>query len=85
MIDGKSIPAGTAVGANWVIMMRDTDIFGTDVDTFRPERFIDCTEVQRIAMERAVEIIFSWGRWQCPGKQIARTEFHKVYFEVSLL
>lgn len=84
MIDGKFVPAGMAVGANWVAMMRDTDIFGNDVDTFRPERFIECTEVQRIVMERAVDIIFSWGRWQCPGKHIARTELHKVYFEVSL-
>jgi hypothetical protein len=30
-------------------------------------------------MSRNLDIIFSKGRWQCPGKNLAWMELHKVY------
>ena len=40
-IDGYHIPGGTIVGINPWVIHRNTDIFGKDVDVFRPERWLE--------------------------------------------
>lgn len=82
-LGGIFVPGGTAVGHNSFSLMRRKDIFGQDVDIFRPERFLECSDAQRIEMDRAIDIHFGTGRWMCAGKQVAYTELYKIYFEVS--
>ena len=82
MINGIFIPGGTAIGLNTLALTREESIFGKDVDVFRPERFLECTETKKLEMERALEIVFGGGRWKCAGKTIALMELHKVMFEV---
>ena len=43
-IAGKFIPAGTTVGANPWVIHRDPQVFGDDVETFRPERWVEKSE-----------------------------------------
>lgn len=40
-IHGTYIPENTIIGVNSWVMNRNKDIFGDDVDAFRPERWID--------------------------------------------
>jgi cytochrome P450 len=83
-LGGVWVPEGTAVGHNMVALMRRKSVFGADVDVFRPERFADEPDAARLAeMERAVDLNFGVGRWMCAGRQVAMTELHKVFFEVS--
>ncbi|KAI1090987.1 cytochrome P450 [Rostrohypoxylon terebratum] len=81
-IDGVFIPGNTALGHNALALTRTESIFGEDVDTFRPERFLECGEENKAKMEFAIEIIFGGGRWMCAGKPIAFMELNKIFFEV---
>jgi cytochrome P450 len=45
-IAGKFIPAGTTVGANPWVIHRDSRVFGDDVESFRPERWVEKSEAE---------------------------------------
>ncbi|KAI1171046.1 pisatin demethylase [Nemania sp. FL0916] len=79
---GKFIPGGTAIGINAAAVFMSTTYFGPDADVFRPERFTEADEQQRMEMEKIVELVFGYGRFQCPGKPVAFMELHKAYFEL---
>ncbi|KAK6200812.1 hypothetical protein LQW54_009476 [Pestalotiopsis sp. IQ-011] len=81
-IQGKFIPGGTAVGFNMPAMMRQERIFGSDVQLFRPERFLECSEHKKTEMSRTVDLAFGYGRWMCAGKTLALVELHKIFFEL---
>lgn len=68
-IDGYFLPGGTTIGANPFVAHRNTDLFGADADTFRPERWLEGDE-SRIKMSRALLI---WGGQSrtCPGQHLA--------------
>ncbi|KAH8885969.1 cytochrome P450 [Thozetella sp. PMI_491] len=76
------VPGGTDIGHNFLAMMRLEDIFRSDVEVFRPERFMDSDEATRTEMLHTVELIFGGGRWSCAGKQLAFIELNKIYFEL---
>ena len=76
------LPGGTAISHNASALTHNQKIFGDDVDTFRPERYLECEESERRAMERANDILFGGGRWMCLGKTVALTELSKLAFEV---
>ncbi|XWX01103.1 hypothetical protein V2A60_009128 [Cordyceps javanica] len=87
---GKFIPGGTRIGScAWGIFRRE-DIWGADANEFRPERWLDSTPESLHKMEGALELIFSYGRWQCLGRPIALMELNKIFvqivrqFEVSI-
>lgn len=83
---GKYIPAGTGVCMNTSALLRRQDIFGSDTDIFRPERFLELGGVgspRRNEMERNVELAFGYGANQCVGKPLALMEIYKAVFEVS--
>jgi cytochrome P450 len=82
-INGIFIPGGTGIGQNPVAMMRRQEIFGHDVEVFRPERFLECESSVRLEMERTIELIFGTGRFMCAGKLAAFTELNMIFFEVS--
>lgn len=84
VVCGKPLPAGTEVYINHIGMMRNRAVFGDDVETFRPERFLDCDEATRARRLKAVDLNFGHGRWLCLGKVFAWMEMRKIFVEVSL-
>ena len=83
IICGKPVPGGTEIFANMWDMLRDKDVFGADAHVFRPERFVDCEEEKGVHLLKHVELIFGYGRWMCPGQNLAKTELNKIFVEVS--
>ncbi|KAH8205388.1 hypothetical protein TruAng_000467 [Truncatella angustata] len=81
-LNGLHIPGGTAIGHNSIAMMRSQKIFGSDADSFRPERLLECSEEKKYEMERTIDLVFGFGRWMCAGKMVAQVELNKIYFEL---
>lgn len=94
-IAGERIPAGTVVGISAWVIHRDPSIFGEDVDTFRPERWLAESEdkegLDKIKdMERHL-LHFGVGPYTCIGRNIALMEIYRVVpallrkFEIALV
>jgi cytochrome P450 len=82
-LGGVFVPGGTEVGYCAWGLQRIKSIYGEDADIFRPERWLDA-DVDRVKeMERTVDLVFVYGKWQCPGKSVAAIELNKVFVEVS--
>lgn len=82
-LDGYFVPGGTEVGYNAWGLQRIKSIYGDDVSMFRPERWLEAGPDQLKEMTRTVELVFVYGKWQCPGKDVAAIELNKVFVEVS--
>ena len=83
-IDGKKIflPGGTNIGwCVWGIAM-NKDIFGEDADMFRPERWLINDTEKLIKMNKTVDLVFGYGKYQCLGRPVALLELSKVFVEV---
>lgn len=81
---GPFLPAGTIVGANAWIMHRMPAIFGADVDSFVPERWLRAPDEpdakyqsRRQGMLRAT-FTFGAGSRTCIGKNISLLEIYKL-------
>jgi cytochrome P450 len=86
IVDGKPIflPGGTYIGHAPLAISRRKEVFGEDVDEFRPERWLLEEDDQKLAlMNRSNDIIFGHGKYQCLGKPIALMEINKTIFEVG--
>ncbi|GAP82834.1 putative cytochrome P450 [Rosellinia necatrix] len=80
-INGIFLPAGTDVYLNFSGMMRRKEVFGDDVEVFRPERFLSGgPEVAN--MIRVVDAVFGGGRFMCLGKVLAIQEINKIFVEL---
>jgi cytochrome P450 len=73
-IDGKFLPTGTIVGVNPWVVHRDQEVFGDDVESFRPERWI---EGDRADMDRFF-FAFGSGARVCLGRNISWMEMSKL-------
>ena len=51
--NGVCLRPGTVVGANPWVAARSKEIYGEDVGTFRPERWLEADEEELKGMERA--------------------------------
>lgn len=81
IVCGKSLPAGTDVYLNLYGMMRKKDVFGSDPEGFRPERFLGGgPEIAH--MVKVVDAVFGGGRFVCLGKAFAYVEINKIFVEV---
>ncbi|KAI0973508.1 benzoate 4-monooxygenase cytochrome P450 [Xylaria arbuscula] len=80
MIDGFHIPGGTIVGINPWVIHGNTDLFGDDVDVFRPERWIKGPEEKIMEMRRDL-FGFGAGPRMCIGKNIAMIQLFKFLAE----
>lgn len=85
VISGKALPAGTEVHMNVMALMRDQDVFGDDVEIFRPERFIECDEAASVKRRKVMDLNFGHGRWLCLGRVMALIEINKILVEVSTI
>ncbi|KAF2964423.1 hypothetical protein GQX73_g9148 [Xylaria multiplex] len=80
-ICGKFIPGGTSVYPNYHSLMRCEEVFGSDAESFRPERFLGNS--QDVAyMSKVVDLTFGGGRFVCLGKTVANLEMNKIFVEL---
>ncbi|KAK8012773.1 benzoate 4-monooxygenase cytochrome p450 [Apiospora marii] len=83
VVCGKRVPAGVNVEPSLKTAARDKSIYGDDADTFRPERWLEADADKLRGMEETSRVIWGGpGRWECQGKNIARIELDKVFFEL---
>lgn len=86
---GNFIPGGTIVGCNAWVLHRRPEIFGADVDVFRPERWIEAGSDKQKEM-KATMFQFGAGARTCIGKNVSLLEVYKLVpsflrrFEVSI-
>jgi cytochrome P450 len=78
---GKYLPSGTVVGCNAWTLHRDKELYGSDADTFRPERWLDSTPEQVRKMDSLL-FTFGAGSRSCVGKNIAMLEMCKFIPEL---
>ncbi|KAJ4152431.1 hypothetical protein NW754_004226 [Fusarium falciforme] len=77
---GQYFPPGTIVGINSWVAHANPDVFGPDVDIFRPERWL---EEEEVAKKRDVYFMaFGQGSRTCIGKNISIMELSKVLPQV---
>ncbi|KAK4235413.1 cytochrome P450 [Achaetomium macrosporum] len=86
LADGRVIPAGTKVGINPCVVTRDGGLYGDDVETFRPERWLrragetdDEYAHRHRRMAEAADFMFGAGSRGCMGKHFAKTEMYKLF------
>ncbi|KAK2594760.1 hypothetical protein QQS21_007507 [Conoideocrella luteorostrata] len=83
--DGRVIPEGTKVGINPAVITRDVGLFGDDVNSFNPERWLQAPHEstldfvqRRRGMEEATDLMFGAGSRVCMGKSLAKMEMYKL-------
>ncbi|WPG98294.1 Hypothetical protein R9X50_00108200 [Acrodontium crateriforme] len=74
---GERIPGGTIVGCNAWVVHRRPEVFGEDVEAFRPERWLEATGEQLKEM-KATLFQFGAGSRTCIGKNISLLEIYKL-------
>lgn len=82
---GVFIPGGVDIAHSTLSMQRLPEVFGQDVDVFRPERWLEAEKAdpaRKALMTRTVDLNFGYGRWVCIGKHIAMMELNKIFVEV---
>ncbi|KAF9512282.1 hypothetical protein BS47DRAFT_1297939, partial [Hydnum rufescens UP504] len=76
------IPEGTSVGVSPFVFQRTPTVFGEDAEVYRPERWLEASNTEKIAMERS--ILTAPGTRVCLGKNIALMETSKVLPTLAL-
>ena len=76
-ICGEHIAGGTIVGCNAWVIHRRPEVFGKDVDDYRPERWTEASKDARREME-ATLFHFGAGARTCIGKNISLLEIYKL-------
>lgn len=74
---GERIPGGIIVGCNAWVIHRRPEIFGADVDIFRPERWLEA-EPAKLKEMKATMFQFGMGARTCIGKNISLLEIYKL-------
>lgn len=81
-INGVFVPGGVNIATNTWAVMRTENVFGPDVECFRPERWLNIEEAKHAEMARVVDLAFGSGRFKCLGRMIAWIELNKIFVEV---
>ena len=81
---GKFIPGGTIVGQNPWVLHRRSEIFGDDVDQFRPERWLEASS-SRLSQMKATMFQFGAGARTCIGKNISMLEMSVLFVSTVLM
>lgn len=83
-ICGRHVAGGTIVGCNAWVIHRRPEVFGKDVDNYRPERWIvdkskdKAAEEKRIKEMNGTMMQFGMGARTCIGKNISLLEIYKL-------
>ncbi|KAH7108667.1 cytochrome P450 [Dendryphion nanum] len=93
---GVSLPPGTIVGVNPWILHRNTDVFGDDAESFRPERWLrgegegEGEFEARLKRMKDADLTFGMGNRTCLGRPLGLVEIYKLVatlfrrFEIEL-
>jgi cytochrome P450 len=84
IINNQFVPGGTKIGFGAYGIFRDKRRWGQDVDTFRPERWLEALPEELKEMEATLELVFGNGKYQCLGKNLAMMELNKIFVEVCI-
>ncbi|KAF2834221.1 cytochrome P450, partial [Patellaria atrata CBS 101060] len=78
--NGRFIPDGTELASSPWVIGRNEQIYGSDFDKFRPERFLEDPKWA----DDVLKYDFAWGygRRKCLGKPLALFTIYKILFEV---
>jgi cytochrome P450 len=83
--DGRFVPSGTIIGVNPMVTNRDKGIFGEDVDSFCPERWLQADGESEEAfssrlrrMRETCDFVFGAGGRICLGRNMALLETYKL-------
>lgn len=85
---GERVHGGAIIGCNAWVLHRRPEVFGEDVDAFRPERWIEASP-EKLKEMKATMFQFGAGARTCIGKNISLLEIYKLVpsflrrFEVS--
>jgi len=85
---GNFVPGGTIVGCSPWVLHRRPEVFGQDVDSFRPERWMEA-KPEQLKVMKATMFQFGAGARTCIGKNVSLLEVYKLVpsflrrFEVS--
>jgi cytochrome P450 len=74
---GEQIPGATIVGSNAWVLHRRLEIFGGDVNVFRPERWLEASP-EKLKEMKATMFQFGAGARTCIGKNISLLEIYKL-------
>lgn len=74
-ICGHHLEGGTVVGCSAWVLHRNKDIFGDDVEVYRPERWLD---PQKATLMNRAMFHFGGGAHTCIGKSISLLEIYKL-------
>lgn len=86
---GAWVPGGTIVGCNPWVVHRRPEVFGPDVDSFRPERWMEAS-AEKLKEMKGTMLQFGAGARTCIGKHISLLEIYKLVpsflrrFEIEL-
>ncbi|KAF2760576.1 cytochrome P450 [Pseudovirgaria hyperparasitica] len=81
IICGKKVPGGTLISQCSLAIQRH-EVFGTDPESFIPERWIGISPEQHHEMSQTVDLVFGYGKYQCLGRPVALLELNKVFVEL---
>jgi len=81
VLEGHFVPEGTNVGINEWVISRNVELYGEDVEVFRPERWIECNAEKKRERERA-DLFFGHGDYMCLGRHFVMLELYKVIVEL---
>ena len=75
------IPGGTFIGINSKAAQL-IDVVGDNIESFKPERWLN-NDAEKVAqMSRNLELVFNYGSTKCLGINIASMLLNKVIVEV---
>lgn len=72
--NGTFIPGGYRVGMNPFVVQRDTNLFGEDAESFRPERWLN-TDASQLRRMNAAMLSFGAGTRTCTGQHVGALQF----------
>lgn len=66
------------MGTNAWALHRNAEIYGSDCDEFRPERWLDQNDPNKLRMMEECYGSFGFGSRTCLGKSLALMEMYRV-------
>lgn len=82
-LHGHYVPGGSLVALNGQSSKFDPT-YGSELDTYKPERWLIDDSIQLAKMQRNLDLNFGYGSSKCLGVNLAGIEINKIVFEVSL-